>query len=136
MRSRDCGPPLRPQMMLPRPEINIGVLQEALAERARHGGPEPPMYQLRLQQLAPTLNLTVHVEPSPPLIGTTRYERLWVIINRFVRRVARHGVEPAVRAQNEANTATLRMLHLLITADATLHAELVRLRAEEQHDAA
>lgn len=134
MRSRGCGPPL--QMMLPRPEIDIGVLQEALAERARHGGPEPPMYQLRLQQLAPTLDLTVRVEPSPPLIGTTRYERLWVLINRFVRRVARHGVEPAVLAQNEANTAMLRMLRLLVTTDATLHAELVRLRAEEQHDAA
>jgi hypothetical protein len=94
------------------------------------------MYQLRLQQLAPTLDLTVHVEPSPPLIGTTRYERLWVIINRCVRRVARHGVEPAVLAQNDVNTAILRTLRLLVTADATLHAELVRLRAEERHDAA
>lgn len=136
MRLYGYGPPLQPQMMPPHPELDASVLQEALEEHARHGGPEPPMYQLRLQQLAPTLALTVRVDPSPPLIGTTRYERLWVIINRLVRRVARHGVEPAVRAQNEANAAMLRTLHLLVTADATLHAELVRLRAEERHDAA
>jgi hypothetical protein len=136
VKSCGCGLLLPPLMMLPRPEIDIGALQEALEERARQGGAEPPMYQLRLQQLAPTLDLTVRVDPTPPLIGTTRYERLWVIINRFVRRVARHGVEPAVLAQNEANTAMLKMLGLLVRADATLHAEIVRLRADEQHDAA
>ena len=72
----------------------------------------------------------MHVEPNPRLIGRTLYERLWVVINRRIRRVVRHGVEPSVQAQNELNARFNHVLERLIRGDAALHAEIVRLRAE------
>lgn len=114
--------------------IDVGVLQHEIEEHASLAGPEPPFYQLHLRTLVPVLREAVRVEPSPPLIGRTSYERLWVIINTIVRRVARHGVEPAVQAQNAYNSAVGQMLDRLMANDATLHAEIVRLRAEEQRE--
>lgn len=114
--------------------IDVSVLQREIGKRAELAGPQPPFYQLHLRTLLPVLREAVRVEPSPPLIGRTPYERLWVVINRIVRRVVRHGVEPAVQAQNTSNAAVDRMLDQLMTNDATLHAEIVRLRAEERHE--
>jgi hypothetical protein len=121
-------------MTSPQPELDVDLLQRAIQEQAGTGGPEPPFYQLHLRQLAPLLEAAVRVEPNPTLLGRTRYERVWVIINRLVRRVARHGVEPAVLAQNQSNLAVLRAFHFLTQADAALHAEVARLRAEQSHD--
>ncbi len=112
--------------------IDITLLQAAIEEHARTAGPEPPFVQLHLGALVPVLREAMRVEPNPPLIGRTAYERCWVVINRAVRRVARHGVEPAVQAQNAHNAAVGRMLDQLMAADESLHAELVRLRGEER----
>lgn len=114
--------------------IDVGVLQHEIEEHAGLAGPEPPFYQLHLRTLVPVLREAARVEPSPPLIGRTSYERLWVIINTIVRRVARHGVEPAVQAQNAYNAAVGQMLDRLMANDAMLHAEIVRLRAEERRE--
>jgi aminoglycoside phosphotransferase (APT) family kinase protein len=115
-------------------QTDIMALQRTLEEQARVAGVEPPFYQLHLQAQVPILREAVRVEPNPPLIGRTPYERLWVVINRIVRRVARHGVEPAVQAQNANNVAVGRLLDQLMTIDNTLHAEIVRLRAEERRE--
>jgi len=112
--------------------IDITLLQAAIEEHARAAGPEPSFVQLHLGTLVPVLREAMRVEPNPPLIGRTAYERCWVVINRAVRRVARHGVEPAVQAQNAYNAAVGRMLDQLMAVDASLHAEIVRLRAEER----
>jgi hypothetical protein len=87
------------------------------------------MPQLTLQQLLPVLREQQSVEPRPALIGRTRYERLWARINRVVRRVAAHAVEPAVAQQNEFNAATQVALEGLIEADAALRAAVIELRA-------
>ena len=114
--------------------VDITLLQAELEDRARAAaGPEPPFFQLHLQNLVPVLREAERVEPNPPLIGRTAYERLWVVINRIVRRVVRHGVEPAVHAQNAHNAAIGRMFDQLMAADESLHAEIVRLRARERH---
>ena len=120
--------------MRPSSTVDVVALQAAIAEHARQAGPEPPLYQLHLRRLLPVLQEAVRVEPNPPLIGRTGYERFWVVINRAVRLLVRHGVEPAVLAQNDLNVAVGRALEQLIAGDAALHAELVRLRAEGRRD--
>jgi hypothetical protein len=114
--------------------IDVSLLQHEIEEHAGQAGPEPPFYQLHLRTLVPVLREAVRVEPSPPFIGRTSYERLWVIINTIVRRVVQHGVVPAVQAQNTYNATVDRMLDQLMANDATLHAEIVRLRAEERRE--
>lgn len=100
-----------------------------LTERAAQAGPEPRLPQLEIQRMLPLLHERQRVEPRPPLIGRTRYERLWARINRVVRRVAAHAVEPAVTQQNEFNAATQVALEGLIEADAALRAAVIELRA-------
>lgn len=100
-----------------------------IAARAQQAGPEPRLPQLELQQLLPMLREHQTVEPRPLLIGRTRYERLWVRINRLLRRVAAHAVEPAVTQQNEFNAATQIALERLIEADAALRAAVIELRS-------
>lgn len=114
-------------------QLSVAGIQQALEAWARHAGPEPPFYQPRLGELRPVLDETMRVEPLPLLLGRTHYERMWVVINRAIRAVIRHGVEPAVLAQNDFNSGVGRALDRLIAMDAALHAEVVRLRAEERH---
>ncbi len=111
--------------------VDVEALQAAI-ERAAEGGHEPPFLQLRLDMLRPALAHSVRVEPHPPLIGRTTYEKLWAAINRRVRRVAGLAVVPVVERQNEGNARLLRSLDRLSALDATLHAALVRLRAESR----
>lgn len=109
-------------------------LQREIEQAARMAGPEPPLHQLHLLRMEPILDESVRVEPNPPLIGRSLYERIWVVINRAQRPVARHGVEPAVVAQNDVNAALRRSLDRLMAADAALHAEITRLRAGSKHE--
>lgn len=111
-------------------EIKVDDLMREVAARAAAAGPEPMFPQLALGQLQPELCEHAEVESRPILLGRTRYERLWARINRLVRRVAAHAVEPAVTQQNEWNAATLAALDGLIAADATLRASIAILRAE------
>jgi hypothetical protein len=111
---------------------NVDQLMREVAQAAAHAGPEPPFPQLALQRLLPELRERHVVEPRPPLIGRTRYERLWVRINTFVRRFAAHAVEPAVAQQNEFNTALLHTLEELIAADAAIRGTIVALQAEKR----
>lgn len=111
------------------PPINVSRIMQMLTERAAQAGPEPPLPQLEIQRMLPLLHEQQRVEPRPPLIGRTRYERLWARINRVVRRVAAHAVEPAVTQQNEFNAATQVALEGLIEADAALRAAVIELRA-------
>lgn len=120
--------------MAPQHEIDAQALQAAIEASARTAGPEPPFAQLALQQLKRLIHETATVEPNPLLLGRTTYERVWVVINRAIRRIARHGVEPCVQQQNELNTRIKHTLDLLITADAALQAELIRIRADTRHE--
>ena len=113
--------------------VDVAALQVEIEQRAREAGAEPAFPRLHLRQLVPILREAVKVEPSPPLIGRTLYERLWVAINSSIRRGARHAVEPAVAAQNAFNDGVQRSLERLMAGDAALHAEIVRLRAESKH---
>lgn len=116
------------------PEIRVDDLIRVIEARAREQT-EPDFPQLELQRLLPMLRETHAVEPRPPLLGRTRYERLWVRINRIVRRVAAHAVEPAVTQQNEFNDAVLTTIEGLIDADSALRGAVVALRAERLHPA-
>ena len=122
--------------MHPNSRLDVTLLQTAIEQRAREAGPEPAFYQLHLRQLIPVLREAMRVDPNPLLIGRTLYERLWVVINRAIRRGARHGVEPAVVVQNTFNADVQRSLERLLSGDAALHAEVVRLRAESNHSEA
>lgn len=113
-------------------EIHVDDLMREVDAAAVGAGAEPTFPHLALQQLVPVLREYHHVEPRPPLIGRTRYERLWVHINQIVRRIAAHAVEPAVAQQNEFNTALVDTLEQCMRADAELRASVVALRAE--HD--
>src|SRR5687767_2818584 len=115
--------------MDPNSALDVRALQQAIEEQATRSGPEPAFPHLQLQSLAPILVETVRVEPNPPLVGRSLYERLWVVINTIVRRVVRYGVEPSVMAQNDVNAAVQRSLARLVVGDARLRAEIVRLRA-------
>lgn len=120
------------------PELEADALMRSIEARAAQAGPEPSFPQLQLQQLLPELRERRRVEPRPLLIGRTAYERLWVRINRLLRRVSAHAVEPAVTQQNEFNVAAEAALEALIETDAALRAAVIRLRAEraaqERHD--
>jgi hypothetical protein len=107
--------------------LNVDEIMQTISARAAVAGAEPSMPQLTLQQLLPVLREQQTVEPRPALIGRTRYERLWARINRIVRRVAAHAVEPAVAQQNEFNAATQIALEGLIEADAALRAAVIEL---------
>ncbi len=95
-------------------------------------GAEPSFPHLALQGLLPELREYHVVEPRPPLIGRTRYERLWVRINQLLRRVAAHAVEPAVAQQNEFNSVLRDSLEQLVQSDAALRASVSALRARAQ----
>ena len=112
-------------------QIQVDQLQRAIEAAAAQAGPEPAFPQLELQRLLPALREYHAVEPRPPLIGRTAYERLWVRINQVVRRCAAHAVEPAVAQQNEFNRALLDTLERLIEADAVLRGAVVARRAEQ-----
>ena len=116
--------------MRPGSHVDVTLLQSEIEQRAQQAGPDPPFYQLHLQRVMPVLAEAVKVDPNPPILGRTLYERIWAVINRGIRRVARYGVEPAVLMQNDANARVQRSLEHLIAGDAALHAEVVRLRAE------
>lgn len=115
--------------------IQVDELQRQIDEAAAcpqdDAGAEPSFPQLELQRLLPVLREQHMVEPQPPLIGRTAYERVWVRINQIVRRFAAHAVEPAVTQQNEFNRATLELLEGLIAADAALRGAVVARRAEQ-----
>jgi hypothetical protein len=113
-------------------ELHVDNLIREVNAAAENAGPEPVFPHLVLQQLVPLLREHHHVEPRPPLIGRTRYERLWVHINQILRRVAAHAVEPAVAQQNEFNTALLDALEQCMRADAELRASVVILRAKAE----
>ena len=127
-------------MAIPMNTIHVDDLMREIEEVAARAGAEPPFPQLAMQQLLPALREHHLVEPRPPLIGRTRYERLWVRINQLLRRVAAHAVEPAVAQQNESNTAVLDALEQLLRADAGLRSLVAAQRASrsvlsaEQHD--
>lgn len=111
--------------------IRVDDLQQQIEKAAAHAEAEPEFPQLELQRLLPVLREQHTVEPRPPLIGRTAYERVWVRINQVVRRFAAHAVEPAVAQQNEFNRATLDLLQGLIAADAALRGAVVARRAEQ-----
>jgi len=111
--------------------IQVDELQQQIDATAEQTGVEPAFPQLELQRLLPVLREQHVVEPRPPLIGRTTYERVWVRINQVVRRFAAHAVEPAVTQQNEFNRATLELLEGLIAADAALRGAVVARRAEQ-----
>lgn len=111
--------------------IQVDELQRQIDATAEQAGAEPEFPQLELQRLLPVLREQHVVEPRPPLIGRTTYERVWVQINQLVRRFAAHAVEPAVTQQNEFNRATLDLLEGLIAADAALRGAVVARRAEQ-----
>jgi hypothetical protein len=117
-------------------KIQVEELQRQIDAAAAQAGAEPEFPQLELQRLLPILREQHTVEPRPPLIGRTAYERLWVRINQLVRRFAAHAVEPAVAQQNEFNRATLELLEDLIAADAALRGAVVAERAERAAHAA
>jgi hypothetical protein len=119
--------------MDPNSALDVRALQAAIEKQAALSGPEPPFAHLQLQLLAPILAEDVCVEPNPPLVGRSLYERLWVVINSIVRRVVRYGVEPSVIAHNDFNAAVQRSLTRLVAGDARLRAEIVRLRARGKH---
>ena len=122
--------------MQPTNTVEIEELQNAIERAVADAGPEPPFLQLRLRQLRPVLAQSVHVERNPPLIGRTAYEKLWVVINRVVRRVAGLAVGPVVERQNEGNARMRRSIEHLMATDATLHAAIVRLRARRSDGSA
>jgi hypothetical protein len=109
--------------------LRVDELQREIDAAAAQAGPEPAFPQLELQRLLPILREHHVVEPRPPLIGRTAYERLWVRINQVIRRFAAHAVEPAVAQQNEFNHALLDTLEGLIQADAALRGAVVAQRA-------
>ena len=122
--------------MRPNSRVDVTLIQDEIEQHAREDGREPAFYQLHLRRLMPVLREAVRVDPSPPLVGRTLYERLWVVINSAIRRGARPAIEPAVAAQNAFNAGVQHSLERLIAGDAALHAEVVRLRAEGRHGGA
>jgi hypothetical protein len=111
--------------------VQVDELQREIDAAAAEAGPEPAFPQLELQRLLPLLREYHTVEPRPPLIGRTAYERLWVRINQVLRRFAAHAVEPVVAQQNEFNRALLDTLERLIEADAALRGAVIARRAEQ-----
>ncbi len=109
--------------------LNVDELMREIEAAAPQAGAEPQFPQLAMQQLWPALREYHAVEPRPPLIGRTRYERLWVRINQLLRRIAAHAVEPAVAQQNESNAAVLDALEQLLRADAGLRAVVTAQRS-------
>jgi hypothetical protein len=112
-------------------QIQVDELQRQIDTAAAQAGPEPAFPQLELQRLLPVLREHHAVEPRPPLIGRTAYERLWVRINQVVRRFAAHAVEPAVTQQNEFNHALLDTIESMIEADAALRGLVIARRADQ-----
>ena len=91
---------------------------------------EPRFPRLHLRSLIPLMERTARVDPRPLLIGRTAYERMWVVINRGVRGIIRHAAEPVVEQQNAWNRQLTHTFERLAAADAALHGEVVRMRAE------
>ena len=114
--------------------LDVARIQSELEAWARQSIDEPHFPLLDLQRRMPALVEASRVEPNPTLIGRTLYERIWVVINLTLRRIARHGVEPSVRSQNTFNAHARLALERLASGDAALHAELVRLSAERRHE--
>lgn len=112
-------------------KVHVDDLMREIEATAAQAGAEPRFPQLELEQLLPTLREQHLVQPRPPLIGHTRYERLWVRINKLVRRFAAHAVEPAVAQQNEFNATLQTTLEDLITANARLRAAVIARRAAQ-----
>lgn len=110
--------------------MRVDELMREIEAAAAAAGPEPAFPQLDLQRLLPHLRADHQIQPRPPLVGRTRHERLWARINRVVRRVAAHAVEPVVAQQNEWNRVTLDAIESLARADDSLRAEIVALRAD------
>jgi hypothetical protein len=108
---------------------NIEV-QRLLEAHAAEVGAEPAFPRLELRSLVALIGRTARVEARSVLIGRTRYERMWVVINRAVRGVVRHAVEPVVGQQNAWNAQLARTLDDFAAADHALDGEVVRLRAE------
>jgi hypothetical protein len=119
--------------MPPAKQLDVAVVQAGIEQIAREAGMEPPFPLLHLQRLQPILAEAVHVEPNPTLLGRTRYERVWAVINRALRRIARYGVEPVVTQQNAFNAQVERTLSHLTGNVVVLHAETVRLCARSKH---
>ncbi len=120
--------------MHPESHRDAARLQSELEDWARQSIDEPRFPLLELQRQMPALAEASRVEPNPTLIGRTLYERIWVVINLTLRRIARHGVEPSVRSQNTFNAHIRVALERLASGDAALRAELVRLSAARRHE--
>ena len=114
--------------------LDVTRLQSEIEAWARETADETRFPLLDLQRRMPALVEASRVEPNPTLIGRTLYERVWVVINLTLRRVARHGVEPAVRYQNTRNAHVRHALEQLVLGSAALRAELARLSAERRHE--
>lgn len=108
---------------------NVEV-QRAIEAHAANVGTEPDFPRLELRSLVALIGRTAMVEPRPALIGRTPYERMWVVINRAVRGVIRHAVEPVVEQQNACNAQLAQTLDRVAAADRALQGEVVRLQAE------
>jgi hypothetical protein len=129
----NVGFPIRTSM------LNVDDLQRRVEASAAQAGSEPSFPQLELQRLLPHLGLQHAVEPRPALVGCTRYERLWVRINKAIRRIAAHAVEPVVTQQNEFNAALLGAVEQLMQADAAVRAAIsveraARASAKDNHE--
>lgn len=106
---------------------------QAAVEAYAASSTEPAFPRLHLRSLITSLQRTGAVDPRPLLIGRTAYERMWVVINRGVRGIIRHAVEPVVEQQNAWNKELAHTLARLAVADAALHGDVIRMRAEAHH---
>jgi hypothetical protein len=111
-------------------EQSLNAKMQAAVEAYAANRVEPRFARLHLRSLIPLVERTARVDPRPLLIGRTAYERVWVVINRGVRGIIRHAAEPVVEQQNAWNTQLTHTLERLAAADAALHGEAVRMRAE------
>ncbi|WP_026370176.1 hypothetical protein [Kallotenue papyrolyticum] len=112
--------------------MNVDDLMREIEAAAAAAGPEPVLPHLELSRLMPQLAADRRVEPRPPLVGRSAYERLWARINRLIRRVAAHGVEPVVHQQNAWNQAAVEAIAALAQAAAMLRGAVVAARAARQ----
>lgn len=112
--------------------MNVDELMREIETAAAAAGPEPVLPHLELSRLLPQLAANQRVEPRPPLLGYSAYERFWAGINRVIRRIAAHGVEPVVHQQNAWNQATVEAISALAQAASMLRGAVVAARAAQQ----
>lgn len=109
-------------------QLRVELRNQRTAQGADEAGSALGAIERELQHCAEQLEITRVVSAHWPLEGRTLYERMWVLINKVVRRALRWYINPIVEQQNAFNDTAARSLRLLIAAHADLRDQLAEVQ--------